>query len=107
MTATNPHADSGTDEKISKPKLKTIKRKDTCRHHFQLAQLRPGCGDQRPDSSIQAQMTATLAVECNAASDGDFQGLLGTLTTAVLGAVQDVGGVLAGAFTIACQVVTA
>ena len=57
-----------------------------------------------PDSSIQAQMTATLAVECNAASDGDCQCVLGTFTTAVLGAVPDVGGVLAGAFPIACQV---
>jgi hypothetical protein len=59
-----------------------------------------------PDSSIQAQMTATLAVECNPASDGDCQSLLGTITNAVLGAVPDVGGILAGAFSVACQVET-
>ena len=60
-----------------------------------------------PDSAIQAQMTATLAVECLPASDGDCQSILATLTTAALGAVPEVGGVLAGAFTVACQVATA
>ncbi|KAJ6260188.1 hypothetical protein Dda_4412 [Drechslerella dactyloides] len=50
----------------------------------------------------QAQMTVTPSVECSPPSDGNCNGLLGQITSAVLGSVPSVGGLLALGFEITC-----
>ncbi|KAF3916805.1 hypothetical protein ABW20_dc0108762 [Dactylellina cionopaga] len=51
----------------------------------------------------QAQMTVQFDVTCNPASGGNCDGLLGTVTSAILGEVPGVGGLLAAAFSVECS----
>ncbi|KAK6535578.1 hypothetical protein TWF694_002033 [Orbilia ellipsospora] len=51
----------------------------------------------------QAQMTVQFDVACNPPSSGDCNSLLSQVTSAVLGEVPAVGGLLAEAFSIVCS----
>ncbi|KIX92419.1 uncharacterized protein Z520_11894 [Fonsecaea multimorphosa CBS 102226] len=52
----------------------------------------------------QAEMAYTFSITCSEQSDSfDCGGFLGTLTSSVLGLVPGVGGLVAGAFSVACQ----
>lgn len=58
------------------------------------------------DGNNQAEMIVRTNVQCanNPSSDIDCQGILGTVTAAALGAVPEVGGLLALTFTVGCAV---
>lgn len=58
--------------------------------------------DQNGDN--QAQMTVKLEVSCaDSPSDEGCDSILQDITNAVLGAVPEVGGLIAGAFDVACD----